>query len=364
MNDRILNKNYYDNVVNLLKSNYPLYNKQGLESTIYCIDDKLLKFYKWFVVSDFSQNQLYNYLIFCRNKLALYAPSLEANIIGITLDGTISHSNTKSITYGLLMSKGESFYDIFWSNGNHIQKCLWAGNIGKILAHRHFSISPNLSKLKIANIKPQHYLSEILDILYSCSITDKLLPNLSNEIAHRYLNNFNHADSCLNDILNQPVHGDLNIKNIIIDRYKELQFIDPGPALLAGVGINSPHERPLEFWWDVVLLAKHFNEDGGLDVKNRFLTEYANSSNLTKDRLESLTFFWELYCYLLVVAVCCKRYSDFLVANNPFALFLKNIDKSLDQYIEWYFHSALNLLGLSKLFKPRTPINDNNFFAS
>lgn len=340
----------YTSFLEQISRKYSVYKHQGLESIILGIDGKLLKVYQWFVIAEMSKDDEFELLTTNKKLLSIYASAIETNIISISADGSIPSTDDEAFAYGLLMSVGESFLHSIWRTASKLEQCAWAEKIGLSFAERHQCAPTQPSYNQDNKSILTSWIAEALTLLYSNEICTRLLPDAEGAIFQKIERLFEAGQMTVDSCSVPVIHGDPNLANILICKNGEPQFIDPGPALLVGAGVDKPLLRSLDVGWDVALMAKHFYEGGGYEARKAFLKGYAAQNEISQDTLCGRILYWEIYCYLLVVTVCCNKYSDFQSASNPFGAFLNARQLSLDTYIKWYFTQVLLRLDLAKAF--------------
>lgn len=352
----------YQSLLKKFSRNYSTYKQQGLESIIFLVDGKLLKIYQWFVIAGLTIDDEYNLLNSNKNLLSIYAPDINVDIVSISSDGIINPSLNQAFAFGLMMSIGDAFLDSVWKSANRVDQCNWAEKIGSSLAQRHQK-APTRSIIKSDNASElTDWISESLTLIYSSAPDSKILPDAKDDIINAVQLAFD-TGLMKQSFGNLPViHGDPNLANILIGKNGDLQFIDPGPALLIGAGVDKPLLRALDVCWDVVLMAKHFRENGGNDTRSAFLGGYAAQNETVLDELLGRMLYWEIFCNLLVVTVCCNKFLDFQLASNPFGAFLISRNLSLDRYIKWYFYQVLYQLGITNRFPAFCEQNSADIF--
>ena len=181
-------------------------------------------------------------------------------------------------------------------------------------------------------------------------LSQELLPSIRSVAILEAFNRLHQAKGITAHSTVPAVHGDPNLSNIVLSAGGEPQFIDPGPALLLGVGIERPGDWTLDSGWDVALLAKHFLEQSGEQGQRAFLDAYSKRAGLSCEGLLSEMRYWQVLCYLMIVAVCVKRWHDFQTEENPVSSFLATHRISLGRYIRYFFARSLELLGVAHLY--------------
>lgn len=339
----------YEAFINAVKQRYAPFEYQGLESYIVYHDLKVLKVFKWFVVANMSFEEESHFLAERHSRLSVYAPDITANIVWLATDGEITEDRQDAYASALLMTIGESFLHSTWKCAQKAEQYRLAEGIGKCLAKRH-RLAPRCQiSSSDFNHRSYRWFIEASNLLFSSELSTKILPDAHSALSDK-------IEAFVNSHCPIPasgdvalIHGDLNLSNIVISR-KEPQFVDPGPALLVGAGVEDPSSVILDEGWDVALMAKHFLENGGPPARTAFITGYLKESKLDPDSFGCSLIFWETYCFLLVAALSCRRYKMFQDESNPFNSFLKSKKVTINKYISYCFSKVLINVELEPIF--------------
>lgn len=328
---------------------YGLLANQGLESHLFVVGNRVLKIYQWFLMADLDLEEEFKLRKQQRWLLSIYAPRLDARLIAVSADGSIFAASAETFCYGLLISRGNPFFESVWEPASGPERIDWATWIGTTLAARHVDAPLQTTKFHEDRTILKAWIKEVLDRITAYEIGLELLPQAWQCIL-KAVDSLLQSGDIWTPATVPVVHGDLNLSNIVLAANNEPQFIDPGPALLLGIGLRKPNEWTLDSWWDAALLSKHFLEHGGAQVRDAFLRGYSDRLGVSHAFTLSRLRYWQALCYLMIVAVCCKRWHDFQEESNPFAKFLRVRGISLSTYTQYFFAQGLRLLQVTDCF--------------
>ena len=340
----------YTALIECLTNRYGLFGRQGLESHLFRWGNRILKVYQWFILTNLGLEQERQLWEHQKRLLAIYAPALDTQVIAIAPTGAISGTLLNPFCYGLSLSLATPFFESVWQPAGHTERMEWAARIGVELAARHLQAPVQPARFYDNGAAFGHWTEEVLHRISAYEVSQELLPPASSLAILAAIDPLIQAEGISLHPTVPTVHGDPNLSNIVISADGDLQFIDPGPALLLGAGIKCPYDWTLDIGWDVALLAKHLLEQSGVRGQQAFLSAYSKRAGLPCEDLLSGMRYWQALCYLMIVAVCVKRWHDFQTEGNPFSTFLATRRISLSRYTRYFFAHSLELLGIAHLY--------------
>ena len=338
----------YSRLIELLSAQYGKMEYQGLESYLFPVDGRLLKIYQWFLLDGVGLAEELKLWQYQQQLLSIYAPRLEAQVIALSPDAVKDAPSGDVFCYGILMARGEPFVSTVWSQASAEERRRLAETIGRTLAERHLAAPQQAALFHADSEVLSAWTSEVLEIIGRYPISSNIVPDAASEIVGAIKHMIQNGE--IAQPLTVPlVHGDLNLSNIVLSA-NELQFIDPGPALLFGIGIKDPKAWTLDVWWDVVVFANALLRQGIPQARDAFLRSYCDAWAITIAEMEARLRYWEALHDLMVVAICCKRWQDFQDAENPFAQYMQQRGLSLHSYTQYFFAHSLQRLHIAGQF--------------
>jgi hypothetical protein len=333
----------YEALIDSLHQRLGLFPAQGLESHLFLYEERILKVYQWFIARGLTLDQELRLWENQRWLLSIYAPALEAEVIALSSDGQIVPVSAEVTCYGLLLARGEPFLESIWNTSDNTSRRQWMETIGISLAEYHLTAPEQSVDTPHNRTALFEQVEKVLAILRSFENRMPVL-RVQDTFVLEAVRTLLESDQFEPLLVVKPSHGDPTLSNIILGADKSIQLIDPGPALLAGIGIQDPDRWRLDVWWDVAMLSKSVLEHGGAHMREVFLQAYfkrscvSTSSSLLKFR------YWLVLYYLMVITICLKRWDDFQSESNPFARLLDSRGITLDSYIAYFSNEVCHEL--------------------
>lgn len=330
----------HQRLVAALSERHPLLAGEGFEHHLFRVGDRVLKVYRWFRAADLALEAERELREAQRALHDVYAPRLAASVVALDVRGdSCPPGSARASCYALSMRlAGEIPADVW----RHLEASAWSRRAGAALADCH----RRAPRVAVASPDPAGALERLL--VDAARIHDgerrrfpveRPLGDLVRARAGRLARRARAAAR------RQAVacHGDMNTGNLVVWA-GDVQFIDPGLAMPAGVGLEVA--IPFDAGWDVALLGQSIALFGGRQAARWFVGAYAGAAGVGRNLLGEDLLYWRALALVLTLGATMRYSAEILDPGRPFAP-RRRPGFRLETYVRWLVSSLETVLEAS-----------------
>ena len=330
----------HQRLVAALSARHPLLAGEGFEHHLFRVGDTVLKVYRWFRAAGLSLEAELELREEQRVLHQVYAPRLAASVVALDVRGDpCPPRSAQACCYALSMRLAEEIPADVW---RHLEASAWSRRAGAALADCH-RCAP---RVVVASPDPAGVLEQLL--VDAARLHDgerrrfpvaRPLGDLVRARAGRLARRARAAAR------RQVVasHGDMNTGNLVVCA-GDVQFIDPGLAMPAGVGLDVP--VPFDAGWDVALLGQSIALFGGRQAARWFVGAYAAAAGIGRNLLGEDLLYWRALALVLTLGATMRYSAEILDPGRPFAP-RQRPGFRLETYVRWLVSSLQAVLEAS-----------------
>lgn len=331
----------HERLVAALSARYPLLAADGFEHHLFRTGGEVLKVYRWFRSQALPLEAELALREAQRALHEVYAPRLSARVVSLDARGEeCAAGSPRAACHALAMRlAGEIPVDAWVQRGSAAD---WSRRAGGTLAGCH----RRAPRVPVDGGDPAGALERLLvdaariyDAERRRCPVERPLADLVRARAGRLARETRAAAG--RQVL--ASHGDLNTGNLVVAA-GEVQFIDAGLAMPAGVGLEV--DVPFDAGWDLALLGQSIALFGGRPAARRFVRAYAFAAGADRGVLGGDLLYWRALALVLTLAATMRYAAEIRDPARPFAP-RRRPGFRLETYVRWLVASLSMVLRAS-----------------
>jgi hypothetical protein len=329
----------HDRLVAALAARHPVLAAEGFEHHLFRTGDSVLKVYRWFRSRGLS---LEGELALRDQQRALheiYAPLLEARVVALDREGAPC-AGERASCHALSMRLADQLPAEAWER--RTEAAGWSRRAGIALAACH----RRAESVSLGSSDAAGALEKLLVDAARVHDRERRRFPVGRPLTDLVRARAGHLARRTRAAAGRQVplcHGDLNIGNLVVSA-GEVQFIDAGLAMPAGVGLEVA--IPFDAGWDVALLGQSIALFGGQPAAHRFARSYAEAAGVAPVALGDDLLYWRALALLLTLAATMRYSAEILDPGRPFPP-RRRPGFRLETYVGWLVSSLSIVLAAS-----------------